>query len=224
MVRLLGIRTQIVVVARLVALVVRQMIRIGALILLSKLLLLLLLVRTILELRILDRAAERLIGLNRLELVRVRRLASCERRLVREIRVIRRLRGVSPQVVVVTRLVAAVVRRLVRSRGRKLGLILGLILRTERLTALAVNGLHIAGRLERALHSLVLGSYRCAVARLRDERIAALIPDVRRLAGIGAQIVVMSGLVAAVSGGVKRLLVLIHLIIQNEALLVVKSL
>ncbi len=93
-----------------------------------------------------------------------------------------RLCGVSAQVVVMVRLVTAVI------GGVKAGRVLVL---------LAINGIHRSGRLEGSLHPFVLGGYILAHA----EGAGGL--------GIGSQIVVVAGLIAAVVGGVE-LLGLIH--------------
>lgn len=93
-----------------------------------------------------------------------------------------RLCGVSAQVVVMVRLVTAII------GGVEAGRVLVL---------LAINGIHRSGRLEGPLHPFVLGGYILAHA----EGAGGL--------GIGSQIVVVAGLIAAVVGGVE-LLGLIH--------------
>lgn len=107
-----------------------------------------------------------------------------------------RLCGVSAQVVVMVRLVTAVAGSV--EAGRVLVL-------------LAVDGIHRSGRLEGFLYPLVLGGYILAHA----EGAGGL--------GVGSQIVVVAGLIAAVVGGME-LLGLIHwwflllLVVQNSLL------
>jgi len=112
------------------------------------------------------------------------------------------LSGVSAQVLVMPRLIAAIVRRVEGRRRLELLLTVRLLL-----LILAIHGLHIASRLVRFLQSLVLGGYR-RTERAGSKRRSAD-TEAGRLLRIRAQVLVMACLIAAIVGCLVRLLLLI---------------
>lgn len=119
------------------------------------------------------------------------------------------LNGVSTQVLVMSRLIAAIVSGMVRRRR--------LVLRVERLLLiLTIYGLYESSRLVRSLHTFVLRCYRRTERTGSKSCIACT--EAGRLLGIRTQVLVMPRLVATVVGCLVRLLV-----IQSEALLMIWS-